>query len=161
MLPSISIYYFHAFYFKRFNSISLKLLSADGMFIFMNTLVAYMVPNKISLIDSTTDVTRKFCLNGCSAILPLREAFLHAFLTDCHRHPMTMCQPLFFTSVLGSGLNCVSGGPTRLMNIRLDKITVNNIIGVRYTEKTTGTTFPLYTKERERRSRPTRTLPNA
>ena len=33
--------YFHAFYFKRFNSFSLKLLSADGMFIFMNTLVAY------------------------------------------------------------------------------------------------------------------------
>ena len=41
MLPSISIYYFHVFYFKGFNSISLKLLSADGMFIFMNTLVAY------------------------------------------------------------------------------------------------------------------------
>ena len=35
MLPSISIYYIHVFYFKRFNSISLKLLSADGMFIFM------------------------------------------------------------------------------------------------------------------------------
>jgi len=34
-----------------------------------------------------------------------------------------MCQPLFN---VGSGLNCVSGGPTRLMNIRLDKITVNN-----------------------------------
>jgi len=31
-----SIYYFHAFYFKRFNSISLKLLSADGMFIFIS-----------------------------------------------------------------------------------------------------------------------------
>jgi len=28
-------------YFNRFNSFSLKLLSADGMFIFMNTLVAY------------------------------------------------------------------------------------------------------------------------
>jgi len=43
MLLSISIYYFHhhVFYFKRFNSISLKLLSADGMFIIMNTLVAY------------------------------------------------------------------------------------------------------------------------
>ena len=41
MLPFISIYYFHAFYFKRFNSFSLKLLSADGMFIFMSTLVAY------------------------------------------------------------------------------------------------------------------------
>ena len=26
----------------------------------------------------------------------------------------------------GSGLNYVSGGPTRLMNIRLDKIKVNN-----------------------------------
>jgi len=45
-----------------------------------------MVPSKISLIDNT-DVTRKFCLNGCSAILPLRDAFLHAFLTDCHKHP--------------------------------------------------------------------------
>jgi len=41
MLQSISIHYFHAFYFKRFNSFSLKLLSADDMFIFMNTLVAY------------------------------------------------------------------------------------------------------------------------
>jgi len=43
MLPSISIYryYFHAFYVKKFNSFSLKLLPADGMFIFMNTLVAY------------------------------------------------------------------------------------------------------------------------
>ena len=40
MLPSISTYYFHAFYFKRFNSFSLKLISADGMFICMN-LVAY------------------------------------------------------------------------------------------------------------------------
>jgi len=35
------------------------------------------------------------------------------------------------------------------MNIRLDKITVNNSIQ----KKTTGTTFPLYKKERERRSR--------
>ena len=46
-----------------------------------------------------------------------------AFLTDCHMHPYDMCQPLFN---VGSGLNCVNGGPTRLMNIRLDKITVNN-----------------------------------
>ena len=29
MLPSISVYYFHAFYFKRLNSFTLKLLSAD------------------------------------------------------------------------------------------------------------------------------------
>ena len=35
------------------------------------------------------------------------------------------------------------------------KITVNNL---EYTEQTTGTTFTLYKKERERRSRPTRTL---
>ena len=34
MLPSISIYYFHAFYFKRFNSFSLKLLSADGIYVY-------------------------------------------------------------------------------------------------------------------------------
>jgi len=32
------ILYFHAFYFKKF---SLKLLSADGMFIFMTTLENY------------------------------------------------------------------------------------------------------------------------
>jgi len=53
MLPSISIsiYYFHAFYFKRCNSFSLKLLSVNGMLIFMNTLWR-IIRNKILLIDS-------------------------------------------------------------------------------------------------------------
>ena len=51
---------------------------------------------------------------------------------------------------VGSGLNCISGGPTRLMNIRLDKITVNNI-GV-YRKKNNGNDVPLFKKERERRS---------
>jgi len=39
---------------------------------------------------------------------------------------MTMCQAASHFLTYGSGLNCASGGPTRLMNIRLDKITVNN-----------------------------------
>ena len=53
------------------------------------------------------------------------------------------CASHFLT--YGSGLNCVSGGPTRLTNIRLDKITVN--IGVYREKKTTGTTLPLYKQE--------------
>jgi len=47
-----TIYYFHAFHFKRFNSFSLKLLSADGTFIFLNTLVAYcgVLTNLVSIV---------------------------------------------------------------------------------------------------------------
>ena len=43
---------FMHFIFKRFNSFSLKLHSADDMFIFMNTLVPYMVRNKISFMEN-------------------------------------------------------------------------------------------------------------
>ena len=62
---------------------------------------------------------------------------------------MTMCQAASIFLTYGSGLNCVSRGPTRLMNIRLDKITVNNwSIQKKNNRNDVPVVFPLYKKRK-------------